>query len=127
MTTAALGQGLSEREQQILVGLAAGRTNAEIGAPLFLAENTVKTYVRRILRKLGAPTRAAAVHRGVALGLLPSPTCSHGDELAQLRAKRNDRVQAVAQIRQQISGLPGIDLAARRAIQQILERAAAGA
>ena len=43
---------------------------AEIGNELFLSVNTVKTHMRKLYAKLGAHTRAEAVERGRALGLL---------------------------------------------------------
>jgi DNA-binding CsgD family transcriptional regulator len=52
---------LTRREWDILRGLAAGRTNAQIAASLFVAEGTVKTHVKHVLRKLGAANRTEAV------------------------------------------------------------------
>ena len=57
---------LSPREWDVLRDIALGKTNAQIAAGLFLAENTVKVHVKRILRKLGASNRteaAALYHR----------------------------------------------------------------
>ncbi len=51
---------LSLREWDVLRSIALGKTNAQIAAGLFLAENTVKVYVKRILRKLGASNRTEA-------------------------------------------------------------------
>jgi DNA-binding NarL/FixJ family response regulator len=48
---------LTEREVEVLTLVAAGHTNAEIGAALFLSEATVKTYVSRVLTKLGLRDR----------------------------------------------------------------------
>ena len=50
-------RGLSEREVEVLRLVAAGLANAEIGRQLFLSEATVKTYVSRLLTKLGARDR----------------------------------------------------------------------
>lgn len=62
---------LSDRELQVLRGMAAGHTNSDIGRRLYLAENTVKTHVRRLFGKLGARDRAQAVDTGWRLRLLP--------------------------------------------------------
>lgn len=52
---------LTERETQILAHIAAGRSNREIAASLFLAEKTVRNNVAVILAKLHLRDRAAAV------------------------------------------------------------------
>lgn len=56
-----IGRGtLSARERSILLLMAAGRTNTEIGQTLFLATKTVERQVATIVRKLGARNRAHA-------------------------------------------------------------------
>jgi DNA-binding NarL/FixJ family response regulator len=52
---------LTHRECDVLRGLAAGKTNAQIAISLFVAEGTVKTHVKHVLRKLGAANRTDAV------------------------------------------------------------------
>ena len=52
---------LTRREWDVLHGLAAGKTNAQIAISLFVAEGTVKTHVKHVLRKLGAANRTEAV------------------------------------------------------------------
>ena len=51
---------LTERERQILEGLATGSSNKEIGQKLFLAEKTVKHYITNILQKLQVRNRVEA-------------------------------------------------------------------
>ena len=61
---------LTERELQVLNGMADGKSNAEIGRELFVSEDTVKTHARRLFRKLGARDRAHAVASGFRSGLV---------------------------------------------------------
>lgn len=49
--------GLTEREAEVLVYLARGRTKAYIAEALFVTENTVRSHVRNIYSKLGIHTR----------------------------------------------------------------------
>ena len=63
--------GLTPREYEVLLLVAEGRTNREIGAELYMSEKTASVHVSRILSKLdvGGRVEAAAVaHR---LGLTP--------------------------------------------------------
>ena len=61
---------LTRREVQVLVGMSNGQSNAQIGAELFLSEDTVKTHARRMFRKLGARDRAQAVAIGLRRGII---------------------------------------------------------
>ncbi|MDM8085664.1 response regulator transcription factor [Cellulomonas cellasea] len=61
---------LTKREVEVLIGMSNGRSNAQIGAELFLSEDTVKTHARRLFRKLGAADRAQAVAIGLRRGLI---------------------------------------------------------
>ena len=61
---------LSAREREVLELVAAGNTNREAAARLFISEATVKTHLLHIYGKLGVSDRAAAVAEGFNRGLL---------------------------------------------------------
>lgn len=61
---------LTEREQEVLRGLAAGQTNKQIAEQMGISEGTVKVHVSNILAKLGAGNRTEAVLLAGELGLL---------------------------------------------------------
>ena len=48
---------LTERERQVAVAIALGKTNAEIGRELFMSVATVKAHVSSVLEKLGLNNR----------------------------------------------------------------------
>lgn len=55
-----LVSALTDREREVLVGIAEGLTNAEIARRLFVGETTVKTYVAALFDKLRCDNRASA-------------------------------------------------------------------
>jgi DNA-binding NarL/FixJ family response regulator len=61
--------GLTAREREVLVLVAAGRTNRLIGEELFMSEKTASVHVSRILAKLGVSTRGEAGSVAHKLGL----------------------------------------------------------
>ncbi len=69
-STLANAAGLTRRQQEVLVLLASGATNAAIAEQLHLSERTVDHHVAAILAKLGAANRVGAVERARARGLL---------------------------------------------------------
>jgi DNA-binding NarL/FixJ family response regulator len=63
--------GLTEREAEVLLWVAQGKSNAEIATILGAAENTVKKHLQHIFEKLGLDSRNAATVRA-----LEALTCS---------------------------------------------------
>ena len=61
---------LTERERQVLVLVAQGRSNAEIADLLVIAESTAKTHVKRVLSKIDVHDRAQAVVFAYRSGLI---------------------------------------------------------
>ncbi len=64
-----LWNALSEREQQVVFGVAKGYTSKEIAGKHFLSEKTVSTYRSRAMTKLGFDTRAELVAFVIELGI----------------------------------------------------------
>jgi DNA-binding CsgD family transcriptional regulator len=67
-----LPDGLSARELEILVQLARGRSNREIGRELHISEHTAANHVRSILRKTGCANRTEAAGYALRRGLVPN-------------------------------------------------------
>jgi LuxR family maltose regulon positive regulatory protein len=66
-------EALTAREHEILELLAGGLTNREIAQRLVLSARTVETHVARVTGKLSVNSRARAVARAVALGIVAPP------------------------------------------------------
>jgi len=62
--------GLTDRELTVLRLLAAGRTNPQIGAELYISASTASVHVSNILRKLGVSSRVQAAAVAERAGLL---------------------------------------------------------
>lgn len=82
--------GLSERETEILMAIASGRSNDEIAGDMFLSVNTVKTHVRTAYRKIGVSTRPNAILWALGHGLGP-------EGVAQVEERGDDRWAAGAE------------------------------
>ena len=65
------GEPLNDRETEILAGAAEGETAEQTGARLYLSTETVKSYRKRIIAKLGARNGTHAVALARRTGKLP--------------------------------------------------------
>ncbi len=67
---AQVGPGLTPRESELLGWLAAGLTNQQIGASMYISEGSVKQYLSHIGEKLGAKSRTQILVRSIQQGLV---------------------------------------------------------
>ncbi|OBA77810.1 helix-turn-helix transcriptional regulator [Mycobacterium sp. 1164966.3] len=65
------GEGLSDRESEVLALITQGMSNADVARLTYLSPNTVKSYIRTIYRKIGVASRTQAVLWGVNHGFTP--------------------------------------------------------
>jgi NarL family two-component system response regulator YdfI len=70
-TDAPGGSELTEREREVLAGVARGERSKEIAARLGVTESTVKAHLASIYTKLDVDSRASAIAVAMARGLLP--------------------------------------------------------
>jgi len=68
--TAARLPTLTQREREVLRLLADGNNNEAVGKKLFIAPDTVRTHVRKAMRKLEADTRTQAVAKALRQSLI---------------------------------------------------------
>ena len=65
------GEGLTDRESEILALITQGKSNADVATLTYLSPNTVKSYIRTIYRKIAVASRTQAVLWGVDHGFTP--------------------------------------------------------
>jgi DNA-binding NarL/FixJ family response regulator len=70
MSAPAVTDGLSAREKEVLILLAAGKTNRVIAAELFISQKTVARHVSNIFTKLALSSRAEATAYAFKHGLV---------------------------------------------------------
>jgi DNA-binding CsgD family transcriptional regulator len=75
----AAGSGLTPREAEVLGWVARGKTNAEIGATLFISPQTVRKHLENIFDKLHVRTRTAAAAYARAALMTPKDLDGSGD------------------------------------------------
>lgn len=63
-------EALSERERELLNCLAEGLNNKQMEGRLFISQNTIKTHLKNLYRKLGASSRTAAIAKAREQGWL---------------------------------------------------------
>jgi DNA-binding NarL/FixJ family response regulator len=63
-------EDLTAREREVLSLIAEGNRNRDIGAKLFITEETVKAHVKHIMEKLGANDRTESVSIGIRRGII---------------------------------------------------------
>jgi DNA-binding NarL/FixJ family response regulator len=85
MTAAPTIEALTARELDVLLLIARGKSNKQIGFALGIKETTVKTHLRSMFAKLNAFNRTEALSVGFRTGLidvmslLPTDDCRAGD------------------------------------------------
>ena len=65
------GEGLTDREAEVLALITQGMSNAEVAGHTYLSPNTVKSYIRSVYRKIGVDSRTKAVLWCVDHGFVP--------------------------------------------------------
>ncbi|MGZ3716189.1 MAG: LuxR C-terminal-related transcriptional regulator, partial [Ktedonobacterales bacterium] len=123
---------VSQREQDVLTLIAAGGTNREVAARLFVSATKIKTHLLHIYEKLGVSDRAAAVGEAYRRGILKR---SHWNTQfpdssvpARIKWKRDTRPRGDEDIRAELppeviaSGWLGSPGATETELQQLEER-----
>jgi DNA-binding CsgD family transcriptional regulator len=62
--------GLTQRELEILVGLAAGQSDLAIADDLAISKHTVRSHIKSLFRKLGVQSRSQAIVKAMQQGII---------------------------------------------------------
>ena len=69
---APIGGKLSERQMQVLTGIASDKTNMTIAKEMMLSESSIKQETVKIFRILGVDNRRQAAQKAISMGLVPA-------------------------------------------------------
>lgn len=61
---------ISDRELEVLKLIQIGFSNTQIGKHLFLSENTIKTHIKHIYKKMSVSNRREAIEKGILWGII---------------------------------------------------------
>ena len=89
-------EALSRRELEVLEAIATGAQNAEIAERFVISENTVKSHVSRILKKLPAANRTEAASRYIEM--YGPPPSLNGDTPARDELPEEERIAAASAV-----------------------------
>ena len=70
------GEGLSDRESEILALITQGKSNADVARLTYLSPNTVKSYIRTIYRKIGVGSELKPSYGALTTASLRTTTAS---------------------------------------------------
>lgn len=86
---------ISHRETEVLVLMAEGLTNREIGLVLVISKETVKSHVKHLLARTGCRSRAEMVNLAWKTGILPGDPRwieEHLSRFSQMQQLHTERV-----------------------------------
>lgn len=79
-----LGENLSPRQREVLVGLAIDKTIGEIAIDLKLSPKTVEYHKEQIVNKVGSKGLAGLAREAIRLGMVDCPCACHREERLRL-------------------------------------------
>jgi len=97
---------LSSRELQVLETIATGAKNSQIAERFVISENTVKSHVKQILKKLAVANRTEAAYRYVEWYGQPHPVPDGVEEVDPETGPPTPHMAAASAVRAKVSGTP---------------------